>query len=159
MAIQDGEAAGRGERPQRSGSRPSDPRKHAAQLLEQSDRLAKLAHELRREALRLNASLGARTRRKAGSRRPPERSAARAPRATGEHPPVQERRFAPVSDGVDATDGPIDGKSKELEISDGARLLITSMAITGSSREEILVVMQDELGFENADAILESLSL
>ena len=33
------------------------------------------------------------------------------------------------------------------------------MAITGSSREEMLDLMRDELGLENADAILESLSL
>ena len=57
-------------------SRPPDPRRHAAQLLEQADRLMELARELRREARRLNASLRA-------SRRPSA---------------VRRRRFAPASE-------------------------------------------------------------
>jgi hypothetical protein len=159
MAIQKRGAGDRAQGPKRQGARPSDPRKHAAQLLEQSDRLARLAHELRREALRLNASLGVPARHPAKPQRRPKRSAQTAPRAAGDRPPVRERRFASTSDGSDGADRPTDRESGDLEITDGARLVISSMAITGSSREEILVLMEDELGLKNADAILESLSL
>jgi hypothetical protein len=120
-------------------SLPTDPRKHAARLLEQADRLAQLAHELRREARRLNASLGVPV------RRPAE--------------PPRERRFAPNSDGAEARGRPDKREPEEPQISEGARLLITNMAVTGSTREEILGLMEDELGLENADAILDRLSL
>jgi hypothetical protein len=45
-----------------------------------------------------------------------------------------------------------------MEISDGTRLMVTNMITLGSSREEILATMRDELGLENADAILANLS-
>jgi hypothetical protein len=153
-------------RPSRQpGSVAADPRKHAAQLLQQADRLAQLAYELRREARRLNASLGIPVPPTDGSRRRVKPSPRRAPRVSAERPQARERRFAPAPDGSNANDGndgtdrPIERKPDAPEISDGARLLITGMAITGSSREEILGLMEDELGLENADAILESLSL
>jgi hypothetical protein len=146
----------------RQASRPADPRKHAAQLLEQADRLAQLAHELRREARRLNASLGLPVPPTDGSRRPAKRSPRRAPQVSAERPQVRERRFAAASDesnSNDGTDRPVEHRPEDLEISDGARLLITGMAATGNSREEILGLMESELGLENAEAILQSLSL
>jgi len=36
--------------------------------------------------------------------------------------------------------------------------MVTNMITLGSSREEILTMMRDELGLENADAILTRLS-
>ena len=66
-----------------------------------------------------------------------------APRA--ESGTVRERRFAGEED-------------DDLPISDGARLMITNMVTAGSSREEILGLMRDELGLENADAILDHLT-
>jgi hypothetical protein len=118
---------------------PTDPRKHAARLLEQADRLAQLAHELRQEARRLNASLGV-----------PIRRPAR---------PVRKRRFPPSTEGAKAGGRADRREPEELQISEGARLLITNMAVIGSTREEILGLMEDELGLENADAILDRLSL
>ena len=107
-----------------------------------------LARELRREAQRLNASLDQVASRAAGQ---PSR------------PLPRQRRFAPTSEPT-ATElienrAEIQRPGDDPEISDGARLLITGMAISGSSREEMLDLMRDELGLENADAILESLSL
>jgi hypothetical protein len=107
----------------------SDPKKHAAELLDQADRLTLLARELRREAGRLSTSLG---------------NPVPQPKEAGQR---AERRFAPEPDGSE------DG----LPISHGARLMITNLATAGSSREEILAVMRDELGLENADAILDRL--
>ena len=37
--------------------------------------------------------------------------------------------------------------------------MITNLATAGTSREEILGLMRDELGLENADAILDRLIL
>jgi hypothetical protein len=46
-----------------------------------------------------------------------------------------------------------------LPISDGARLMITNLATSGSSRQEILEVMRDELGLKNAEEILERMRI
>jgi hypothetical protein len=110
-----------------------DPRKHAAELLDQADRLTRLASELQSEARRLNAAL--------------EDAALR-----------RERRFAPASGRRDEP-GSIEGESDELPISDGARLMITNLATTGTSREEILELMRNELGLEDAEAILDRLTI
>jgi hypothetical protein len=107
-----------------------DPRQHAAELLEQADRLTDLARELRTEAQRLNAAL-----------KDPEL--------------LRERRFAPSSEETEGAATGLPGESGELPISDGARLMITNLATSGSSRQEILEVMRDELGLKNAEEILE----
>jgi hypothetical protein len=70
-----------------------------------------------------------------------------------------ERRFAPPSKRVPSGKPGGEAGRDELQISDGARLLITNMAITGSTREELLVLMKKDLGLENADAILDRLSI
>jgi hypothetical protein len=135
-----GSEADRGSRssdPSREESQAGDPRMHAATLLDQADRLTLLAGELQHEARRLNAALGS--------------SAPRAESGT-----VRERRFAPASEGRVATE--VAGEEDDLPISDGARLMITNMVTAGSSREEILGLMRDELGLENADAILDHLT-
>ena len=120
----------------RQGSEHGDPRKHAAELLEQADRLTQMAGELRREARRLNEALG----------NPP-------PRATRSANPAERRRTgAPGS-------APQSRPPDELPLSEGARLMIANLATMGSSREEILAVMRDELGLENADAILDRMRL
>ena len=133
--------------PTPGGYRPGDPQRHATELLEQANQLMQLARELRREAQRLNASL--------------DQVASQPP--VSEPPLPRQRRFAPASEPT-ATElienrAEIQRPGDDPEISDGARLLITGMAISGSSREEMLDLMRDELGLENADAILESLSL
>jgi hypothetical protein len=143
-------------RAQPRGTPPSDPRKHAAELLHQADRLTELARELRREARRLNASLGVPVPRSTGSdRRQRPRTKAQAP--AGQSPPVRERRFAPTDGQRQPVPAGADRQPDELPISDGARLMITNMASAGSSREEILGLMRDELGLENAGAILDRL--
>jgi hypothetical protein len=70
-----------------------------------------------------------------------------------------ERRFAPPNERPPSGEPGGEAGSDGLQISDGARLLITNMAITGSTREELLALMEKELGLENADAILERLSI
>lgn len=137
-----GPEADRGSRssdPSREESQPGDPRMHAATLLDQADRLTLLAGELQHEARRLNAALGS--------------SAPRAESGT-----VRERRFAPASEGQGRVATEVAGEEDDLPISDGARLMITNMVTAGSSREEILGLMRDELGLENADAILDHLT-
>jgi len=119
--------------PARPETHHGDPRKHAAELLDQADRLTRLASELQSEARRLNAAL--------------EDAA-----------PGRERRFAPASERRDEP-GSIEGEQDELPISDGARLMITNLATTGTSREEILELMRNELGLEDAEAILDRLSI
>ena len=114
-------------------TRHGDPRQHAAELLDQADRLTRLATELQSEARRLNAAL--------------EDAALR-----------PERRFAPASERRDEG-ASIEGESDELPISDGARLMITNLATTGTSREEILELMRNELGLEDAEAILDRLTI
>jgi hypothetical protein len=120
----------------RPGSEHADPRKHAAELLDQADRLTELADELRREARRLNEALGNPAPRPTGSVKPAERRGHAAPGP------------APQSRAPD-----------DLPISEGARLMIANLANGGSKREEILGVMRDQLGLENADAILDRMSL
>jgi hypothetical protein len=110
-----------------------DPREHAAELLDQADLLTRLASELQSEARRLNGSL--------------EDAA-----------PRRERRFAPASERRDEG-ASIEGEPDELPISDGARLMITNLATTGTSREEILELMRNELGLEDAEAILDRLTI
>ncbi len=127
--------------------RPTDAQRHAAELLDQANQLMQLARELRRGAQRLNASL--------------DQVASQLPVSAS--PPPGPRRFAPANERT-ATElienrTEIQRTANNLEISDGARLMITGMAITGSSREELLDLMRDGLGLENAEAILESLSL
>jgi hypothetical protein len=150
--------------------RPADPRRHAANLLEQAEGLMRLARELRREARRLNASLEAPRPRPDGQSPGAQRSARPESSESGRLSPVRRRRFAPASkpsDGVRAESGrkvagieiSESGRQPEgMEISDGTRLMVTNMITLGSSREEILTMMRDELGLENADAILALLS-
>lgn len=135
----------------------SDPRKHAAELLDQADRLTLLARELRREARRLNASLGNPVPEPKESRRRPERSGSRSQDSPAQPAAAGERRFAPASEVPHPVPAGTDGWEDDLPISRGARLMITNLATAGSSREEILTVMRDELGLENADAILDRL--
>lgn len=136
------------------GTPAKDPKKHAAELLHQADRLTQLARELRREARRLNAALGVPVPRPADSGRGGEN-----PRMKAQAPPAQvrERRFAPAEGHAEPVPSGADRPPDDLPISDGARLMITNMATAGSSREEILGLMRDELGIENADAILDRL--
>jgi hypothetical protein len=117
---------------------PGDPRMHAATLLDQADRLTLLAGELRHEARRLNAALGVST--------PPTESGS-----------ARERRFAPASERQGRVATEVAREPDDLPISEGARLLITNMVTLGSSREDILELMRDELGLENAEAILDRL--
>ena len=111
-----------------------DPREHATELLDQADRLTRLADELQNEARRLNAAL--------------ENAA-----------PGRERRFAPASERREEGATSIEGEPDELPISDGARMMITNLATTGTSREELLGLMRNELGLEDAEAILDRLSI
>ena len=73
--------------------------------------------------------------------------------------PGRERRFAPASERREEGATSIEGEPDELPISDGARLMITNLATTGASREEILELMRNELGLEDAEAILDRLSI
>ncbi len=123
----------------REEDEPGDPRMHAATLLDQADRLTHLAGELRREARHLNAAL--------------DLSAPSAESGT-----VRERRFAPASESRSRVATEVAAKQDGLPISEGARLIITNLATTGASREEILSLMRDDLGLENADAILDRLA-
>jgi hypothetical protein len=144
------------------GESPTDPRKHAVQLLEQADQLVETARELRREARRLNASLGVPSRQAGVSGQPdgsPKRPARPDSPVTKEPVHSGERRFAHPNERPPSGEPGGEAGSDELQISDGARLLITNMAITGSTREELLALMEKELGLENADAILERLSI
>lgn len=111
-----------------------DPREHAVELLDQAERLTRLASELQSEARRLNAAL--------------EDAA-----------PRRKRRFAPASERRDEGPTNMEGEPDEVPISDGTRLMITNLATTGASREEILELMRNELGLEDAEAILDRLSI
>jgi hypothetical protein len=118
----------------------------------------RLARELRREARRLNASLEAPRRRPDGPRPGTQRGARPKSSEPAQPPPVRRRRFAPASERSDGLDAETGRQPDGMEISDGARLMVTNMITLGSSREEILATMRDELGLENADAILARLS-
>jgi hypothetical protein len=150
------ERGGRGEAVE-PGLTPGDPRKHAAELLEQSNRLMRVAHRMRREAYRLNESLGVPVRR----RHERSRSSGRPESGGEESPAAQGRRFAPeheapeVIESAESTVGAANG----LQISDGTRLMITNMATLGNDREEILTHMRDELGIADAEGILRKLNL
>ena len=110
------------------------PREHAAELLDQADRLTRLASELQNEARRLNAAL--------------EDAA-----------PRRERRFAPASERREEGATNMEAEPDEVPISDGARLMITNLATTGTSRGELLELMRNELGLEDAETILDRLSI
>jgi hypothetical protein len=144
--------------PQRQGPRSSNPRAHAARLLDQADRLMQLAHELRREARRLNAAFDARGRRQDGSKGKSAPPAVRAERDLDQSAPVSRRRFAPAAEGAQPGRTRVERHVGELEISEGARLMITNLATAGASREEILGQMRDVLGIENAESILNQLT-
>jgi hypothetical protein len=124
--------------------RHGDPSQHAAELLGQAERLTQLAGELRSEAERLNAAL------EASSQGPEEQASP---------PGGRWRRFVPTSDRRDAVSPGAEREPQDLPLSDGARLMITNLATTGSSREEILELMRDELGLEDAEAILDSMRI
>jgi hypothetical protein len=118
----------------------------------------RLARELRREARRLNASLETPRRRPDGPR-PDARRSARPESPEPEQPsPIRQRRFARASERSDTLVAETGREPGAMEISDGTRLMVTNMITLGSSREEILAMMRDELGLENADAILARLS-
>jgi hypothetical protein len=124
--------------------------------------LVETARELRREARRLNASLGVPSRQAGASGQSDgstKRSARRDSPVTKQPAQYRERRFAPPSERLQS--GKLGGEAAtdDLRISDGERLLITNMAITGSTREELLALMEKDLGLEDADAILERLSI
>jgi hypothetical protein len=71
---------------------------------------------------------------------------------------MRPRRFAPASERPDTVEADGGREPDGTEISDGTRLMVTNMITLGSSREEILATMRDELGLENADVILARLS-
>jgi hypothetical protein len=149
----------------------ADASRHAAQLLEQADQLVRLASEMRREAQRLDSSLAISARRASGSSEPDVSSRTGTMPAPDEPSPPRQRRFAPASERLEVARSEIDRHADDLQapddlqisdeghISDGLRLLITGMAITGSSREELLELMRVELGYEHPEAILDSLNL
>jgi hypothetical protein len=141
----------------RGPSAPRDPRKHAVELLKQADRLADLAAQLRREARHLNAALDIPVPEPSdgeGRTDGHDEQTARAPRP---QPPVRRRRFKPASKSPSATRP--ETRRDPNELSDGARLMVTNLASVGTGREEILRLMRDDLGLENADAILERMKL
>jgi hypothetical protein len=140
----------------RQGPGPSNPRAHAAWLLDQADHLMQLAGELRREARQLNAALDARRRRQDGSKGKSESPAVRAARDAKQRAPVSKRRFAP--EGAQTRRSGVQPQADELKISEGARLMITSLATAGTSREEIVGLMRDVMGIENAETVLDELS-
>jgi hypothetical protein len=127
---------------QSAATAAGDPREQAAGLLEQADRLMQLSRELRQQARRLTAALG----------EPDSRTEVGDPEGA-----IPRRRFAPSDKQPRAGSGAEEGGDPALSY--GARLLITNMALGGSSREEILTVMRDELGLENPEAILDRLSI
>jgi hypothetical protein len=129
--------------PETPGPEVSDPRKHAAELLDQADRLIQLAGELTREARLLNPALGV----------PPATELEE--QAESPH----QRRFAPSIERREEADPGLDRESDDLPISDGARLMITNLATLGTSREEILELMRDELGLKDAEAILDRMRI
>jgi hypothetical protein len=138
---------------------PSDPRKHAAELLEQADRLTLLAREMRREARRLNAALAIPVPQSTGSGRPAASPGSPAKARSGRREPARESRVSAASEVREPVLSRNDGAPDDLPISEGTRLMITNLATVGSSREEILGLMRDELGLEKADAILDRLTL
>jgi hypothetical protein len=117
-----------------------------------------LAQELRREARQLNAAFDARRRRQDGSMGKSEPPAGRAERDLDQPALVSRRRFAPAAEGDQTGRSPVVRQADELKISEGARLMITNLATAGTSREEILGLMRDVMGLENAEAILDQLS-
>jgi hypothetical protein len=140
-------------------SAPRDTRKHAARLLNQADRLMELARDLRREARRLNASLELPVHAPTGNKGRGDGVRREPSRRPKQRPPARGRRFAPSGERSGAARPEARREPDDLEISDGARLMITNMAAGGSSREQIIGVMRDELGLDNPDSILERLSL
>jgi hypothetical protein len=118
----------------------------------------RLARELRREARLLDASLEG-PRRRPDPRGPRNEPNARPkPPAPGQAPPIARRRFTPGRERPDPVGADASREPDGMEISDGTRLMVTNMITLGSSREEILATMRDELGLENADVILARLS-
>src|SRR3954463_12217984 len=121
---------------------PSDPKKHAAELLEQANRLMRVAHRMRREAYRLNEALGVPVRRPNDR----SRSSGRPARGEGKFAAAQGPHFGPGHKPSEVEANSRAAAADDLRISEGARLMITNMATLGNSREEILLHMRDELG-------------
>jgi hypothetical protein len=114
---------------------------------------------MRREAHRLNAALGVPVPRSSGSGRSAARPGSPAKARSARPEPARERRFSAASEIREPVPSGTDGAPDDLPISEGTRLMITNLATAGTSREEILRLMRDELGLENADAILDRLIL
>jgi hypothetical protein len=51
------------------------------------------------------------------------------------------------------------GNGKTPQISHGASLLVTQMVLAGSTNDEIATRLEDDLGVENASAVLQQLGL
>ena len=58
----------------------------------------------------------------------------------------------------DSANGSADGSTQET-VSEGARMLVTQMAILGHGREEIVKSLRDELGIEDPEALLERVGI
>jgi hypothetical protein len=143
---------------------PSDRKLQATQLVEQAERLARLARQLRREARELDPTVAIpqrqkRRRRPQDGRSPEAQQQQEQPQQVSDRPSPARRRFVPSAERAAAEPADASRDPGKSEISEGARLMITQMANLGGSREEILAMMRDELGIQNAEAALESLQL
>ncbi len=129
-----------------SGAAPpsanGDPR---SDLLELADALMERAHTLAAQSDQLIAALDETARRLVESGRGVEDSPLPAPVRLVERP-------TPPSNG--SANGSGNGSAQKT-ISEGARMLVTQMALTGHGREEIIKNLREQLGVDDAEAVLE----
>src|SRR4051812_26252999 len=137
-------------------NRPSSNDNQAQSLMELADGLVERAQTLASQADQLIAVLDLSARRLLESGRGVEAAPIVAPvrllqRAAARVPAEPNQSDSPAgSQGVGATRTP----DSKQEVSDGIRLLITTMALAGSGHDEIARHLREDLGFEDADEIV-----
>jgi hypothetical protein len=118
-------------------------------LVELADALLKRAHALAAQSEQLIAALDETASRLAESGRGVKDSPLPGRVRLVERPTPRSN-----GSGNGLANGSGNGSSQET-ISEGARMLVTQMALTGHGREEIITSLREQLGVEDAEAVLE----
>jgi hypothetical protein len=138
---------------------PSETGPQPSELLELADALMDRARTLASQSDQLIAALDEVARRLLASGQGVETSPLRTPLSLlRQPPPGPEYEDASVPATDNGTPAPT-GNSRPALGSAGARMVITKMALAGSSHEEIAQQLERELGMEDAGAILKEMGL
>jgi hypothetical protein len=122
-------------------------------LVELADALLKRAHALAAQSEQLIAALDETASRLAESGRGVKDSPLPG-RVRLVERPIPRSNGSGNGSGNGSANGSGKGSSRET-ISEGARMLVTQMALTGHGREEIITSLREQLGVEDAEAVLE----